>query len=119
MGGECSEEVNEAATEYNAKFISTIDGLKSKLPGLRIVSLNYYDIVLDAIKDPAKYGFEVTGRACCGTGSIEFGYLCNEATPFTCTDASKYVFFDSIHLTQKSYAIISHAFLSQGVSQLL
>lgn len=119
LEGECAEDVNEAAAEFNAKLISTIDGLKPKLPQLKIVSLRYYDIVLDAIKDPAKYGFEVTGRACCDTGSIEFGYMCNEATPFTCSDASKYVFFDSIHLTQKFYAIISQAFLSQGVSQLL
>eukprot|EP00253_Pinus_taeda_P022823 PITA_22823 len=116
--GECAEELNEAAAEFNEKLISTIDRLKPKLPGLRIVSLNYYDNVLDAVKDPAKYGFEVTGRSCCGTGSIEFGYLCNEATPFTCSDASKYVFFDSIHLTQKSYAIISQAFLNEGISQL-
>jgi len=56
VGGECAEEVNEAAVLFNAKLISTIDGLKSKLPGLKIVSLNYYDIVLGAIKDPAKYG---------------------------------------------------------------
>ena len=56
VGGECAEEVNEAAAEFNAKLISTIDGLKPKLPGLKIVSLRYYDIVLDAIKDPVKYG---------------------------------------------------------------
>lgn len=119
VGGECAEKVNEAAAEFNEKLISTIDGSKAKLPGLKIVSLKYYDIVLDAIKDPAKYEFEVTGKACCGTGTIEFGYLCNEAKPFTCSDASKYVFFDSIHLTQKSYAIISQVFLKAVVSELL
>eukprot|EP00253_Pinus_taeda_P010115 PITA_10115 len=119
VGGECAEKVNEAAAEFNEKLLSTIDALKAKLPGLKIVSLKYFDIVLDAIKDPAKYGFEVTGKACCGTGTIESGYLCNEATPFTCIDASKYVFFDSVHLTQKSYAIISQVFLKEGVSQLV
>ena len=57
VGGECAVEVNEAAAEFNAKLISNIiDGLKPKLPGLKIVSLRYYDIVLDAIKHPAKYG---------------------------------------------------------------
>lgn len=119
VGGKCDEKVIEAAAEYNEKLISTIDGLKAKLPALKIVSLKYYDIVLDAIKNPAKYGFEVTGKSCCGTGTIEVAYLCNQATPFTCSDASKYVFFDSIHLTQKSYAIISQIFLKEGVSQLL
>lgn len=56
VGGECAEKVNEAAAEFNEKLISAIDGSKAKLPGLKIVSLKYYDIVLDAIKDPAKYG---------------------------------------------------------------
>ena len=57
-------------------------------------------------------GFEVTGQPCCATGD-ESAYLCNKAIPFACSDASKYVFFDSVHLTQKSYSIISQAFLSQ------
>eukprot|EP01018_Ginkgo_biloba_P004755 Gb_24151 [translate_table: standard] len=117
--GQCAEDINEAASGFNAKLkTNIIDGLISKLPELKIVSLNYYDIVMDAIQNPSNYGFEVTGRACCGSGSIEFGYLCNEETPFTCSDASDYVFFDSIHLTQKSYEIISSVFLRGDISQL-
>eukprot|EP01018_Ginkgo_biloba_P004753 Gb_24152 [translate_table: standard] len=118
--GQCAEDIKDAASGFNTKLKTGImDGLKFKLPGLKIVSLNYYDIVLDTIQNPSKYGFEVTGRACCGTGSIEFGYLCNEVTPLTCTNASKYVFFDSVHLTQKSYEIVSSLFLSRDISQLL
>merc|ERR1711915_1067854 len=33
-------------------------------------------------------------------------------------DASDYVFFDSIHLTQKAYSIISQHFLSHGIKDL-
>eukprot|EP01018_Ginkgo_biloba_P004757 Gb_24156 [translate_table: standard] len=118
--GKCAEDINEAASGFNTKLkTSIIDGPISALPGLKIVSLHYYDLVMEAIQNPSKYGFEVTGRACCGSGSVEFGYLCNEATPLTCADASKYVFFDSIHLTEKSYELISNLFLTGDILELL
>ena len=40
-------------------------------------------------------GFEISGKACCGTGMIGAG-LCNKNAPFVCSDASKYVFWDAI-----------------------
>lgn len=55
-GRECAEELNTAAAEFNAKLISIIEGLKPELTGLKVISLNYYGIVLDAIQHPAKYG---------------------------------------------------------------
>ena len=55
-GRECAEELNTAAAEFNAKLISIIEGLKQELTGLKVISLNYYGIVLDAIQHPAKYG---------------------------------------------------------------
>ena len=64
-------------------------------------------------------GLEVIDKGCCGTGSLEVGFLCNELSPFTCPDASKYLFFDSVHLTQKAYEIISNVFLTRDVPQLL
>ena len=64
-------------------------------------------------------GFEVVARGCCATGTVEIDFLCNELSPFTCPDASKYLFFDSVHLTQKAYEIISNVFLTRDVPQLL
>ncbi len=47
-------------------------------------------------------GFEVADKGCCGTGSVEVAILCNQLDFQTCTDASKYVFFDSYHSTTSS-----------------
>lgn len=52
-------------------------------------------------------GFEVAERACCSTGFYEMSYLCNRGNPFTCADASKFVFWDSFHPTEKTNKIIS------------
>ncbi|CAK9174140.1 unnamed protein product, partial [Ilex paraguariensis] len=51
--------------------------------------------------------FEVTAVACCATGMFEMGYMCDQFNPFTCTDANKYVFWDSFHPTEKTNRIIS------------
>jgi len=63
-------------------------------------------------------GFEVTAKACCGTGYIETGLLCNKFTPFTCADADKYLFFDSVHLSQKAYQDIANIFLRQDIANI-
>lgn len=41
---------------------------------------------------------------CCGTGLVEAAVLCNLKS-VVCEDASRYVFWDSIHPTEKSYFI--------------
>jgi len=47
-------------------------------------------------------GFEVVDEGCCGTGLIEGAITCNAFTP-VCSHPSKYVFWDVIHPTQRSY----------------
>lgn len=56
-------------------------------------------------------GFEVAEIGCCGTGAFEAGIFCHPDNPFTCTDADKYVFWDSIHPTEKTNKIVSHYLL--------
>lgn len=52
-------------------------------------------------------GFEDIAKACCGTGFFEMGYMCSKINPFTCSDANKYVFWDSFHPTEKTNWIIA------------
>ncbi|KAG4958354.1 hypothetical protein JHK87_034987 [Glycine soja] len=40
--------------------------------------------------------------ACCATGMFEMGYACSRASSFSCIDASRYVFWDSFHPTEKT-----------------
>ncbi|KAH9312862.1 hypothetical protein KI387_027897 [Taxus chinensis] len=117
--GACVQERNEAASGFNRGLMAVVHGLKSALPGLRIVVLDYYNLISEFIKNPSKYGIEVVAKGCCGTGTYEIGFLCNKITPFTCSDASKYLFFDSVHLTQKAYQIISNVFLTRDIPSIL
>ncbi|KAF2543224.1 hypothetical protein F2Q70_00037319 [Brassica cretica] len=81
---ECYETLNKMAIHFNSKLSSSMDALQKQLPR-----------------------FKVADKGCCGTGRIALAVLCNKLTPFTCSDPSTHVFFDSYHPTEKAYQIIT------------
>lgn len=50
-------------------------------------------------------GFEEVNCGCCGSGIVEASFLCNPKSP-VCADATKYVFWDSIHPSERSYQLL-------------
>lgn len=64
-------------------------------------------------------GFKEVDKGCCGTGLIEVALLCNKFNPFTCPDASQYVFWDSFHPTQATYKMIINGIIQQYVDRFL
>ena len=50
------EEINRAASGFNEGLNAMIEQLKPVLPGLKIVSLDYYALILDFIQNPGKSG---------------------------------------------------------------
>ncbi|KAJ7960314.1 GDSL esterase/lipase [Quillaja saponaria] len=108
----CVKEYNNVAMEFNKKLEGNLVGkLNRELPSLKIVSANAYNIYNQIIRGPSLYGFEVVEKACCATGTVEIGYLCNQQSPFTCPDASKYVFWDAFHPTDKTNHIVTNYLL--------
>ncbi|KAL9669041.1 hypothetical protein QQ045_006582 [Rhodiola kirilowii] len=103
---ECNEEYNSVAAEFNVKLRGLGMYLNEKLPGMKIHFSDLYFLSLQLIQKPAIFGFEVAAEACCGTGLLEMSYLCNRHSLLTCDDASKYVFWDSFHPTEKTIRVI-------------
>uniref|UniRef100_A0A5B7AYL0 GDSL esterase/lipase EXL3-like n=1 Tax=Davidia involucrata TaxID=16924 RepID=A0A5B7AYL0_DAVIN len=108
---ECAEEYNQAAEMFNTKLSAELDTLNSNLPYARMVYIDIYNLPLDIIYNPEKYGFKIADEGCCGTGTIEVAYLCS----YTCADVSEYVFWDSFHLTEKAYRLIVHQILKKDI----
>lgn len=106
-GGGCMESYNIVAQSFNSKLSNMIKKLNGELRGITLVPSDPYNILLQMIHRPSAFGFEVAAVACCATGMFEMGYMCDRLNPFTCTDASKYVFWDSFHPTEKTNKIIS------------
>ncbi|KAK4741808.1 hypothetical protein SAY87_025396 [Trapa incisa] len=108
---DCVEEFNAVARDFNGKLGAMVDRMNQELPGLRMVFSNPYDKFYEIVSRPSDYGFDVASVACCGTGMYEMGYLCNKQNPFTCTDASKYVFWDSFHPTERTNGILADSLI--------
>ncbi|MED6192431.1 hypothetical protein PIB30_010064 [Stylosanthes scabra] len=102
----CVEDENSDAEIYNKKLAKRLLALQEMLPGSRVVYADIYDPLINLISHPEKYGFKETDKGCCGTGAFEVTPLCNEITPL-CDDASKYVFWDSVHPTEATYQYIA------------
>ncbi|TQD97900.1 hypothetical protein C1H46_016425 [Malus baccata] len=102
---DCDERQNQACQLFNSKLNVEMDRLNKNLPNSRVVYIDIYNPLLDIIKNPAKYGFEVANKGCCGTGLIEVTKLCNQLQ-HVCPDDSNYVFWDSYHPTETAYKII-------------
>ncbi|XP_078173680.1 GDSL esterase/lipase EXL3-like [Carex rostrata] len=97
---------NEAATMCNSELLKEIQRLNQTLPGANIVLQDMYTPLLDIIQRPSAYGFEVSNRGCCGTGIFEVTLACNSYTAEPCKDPSKFVFWDTYHLTERAYNIL-------------
>ncbi|KAK7287537.1 hypothetical protein RIF29_00818 [Crotalaria pallida] len=118
-GNECVSNYNDIALEFNDKLNKLTAKLKKKLPRVRLVFSNPYDALLHVVKRPNEYGFQVSSMACCATGMFEMGYACSRASLFSCMDASKYVFWDSFHPTEKTNGILANYVVYNALAQFL
>ncbi|XP_057442196.1 GDSL esterase/lipase At2g30310-like [Lotus japonicus] len=98
----CVEDENVDAKFYNQKLARRSLQIQAMLPRSRVVYADIYDPLINLLNQPEKYGFKETNKGCCGTGLFEVTPLCNELTR-VCDDASKYVFWDSVHPTEAAY----------------
>ncbi|XP_052208043.1 GDSL esterase/lipase At2g04570-like [Diospyros lotus] len=116
---ECVQSYNIVALAFNDKLKGVVEELNKELPGIRLVLSNPYPIMMQIVRNPSLYGFEETAIACCATGMFEMGYACGRYNPFTCTDANKYVFWDSFHPTEKTNLIIAQRLLKTTLSEFI
>ncbi|KAF3329504.1 GDSL esterase/lipase [Carex littledalei] len=105
--GECNDEYNAVASDFNIKLKKMMDVLHRDLVNATLVYGDIYGVLMDVIQNPGFYGFEDVVAGCCGTGVFEMSYLCNSGSLLTCSDAGKYAFWDSIHPTEKLNKIIA------------
>nr|XP_043620423.1 GDSL esterase/lipase At2g42990 [Erigeron canadensis] len=118
-GDTCNEDYNKVALSFNGKLGGLVKRLNGELSGSKIVFSNPYAIFQNIVRKPSAYGFETAAVACCSTGLFEMGYMCDQYNPFTCSDANKYVFWDSFHPSEKTNRIISEHLFKTVLSKLL
>ncbi|CAN0918816.1 GDSL esterase/lipase At5g42170 [Linum grandiflorum] len=112
----CYESLNRRVRLFNSKLYLLVTKLNAELPGAKFVLFDLYNPVISLIQNPAPYGIEEVSRGCCGTGNIEVAVLC--VLPGTCSDASKYLFWDSYHPTEKASQILVHQVIGPKIRKM-
>ncbi|PON57392.1 Lipase [Trema orientale] len=100
----CIEKYCSVARDYNKILQNELHFMQRSLAifGARIAYVDIYEPVIELIKEHKKYAFDEIYNGCCGTGYLEASFLCNPLS-YACPDANKYMFWDSIHPTEKTY----------------
>ncbi|KAK9099188.1 hypothetical protein Syun_026233 [Stephania yunnanensis] len=113
----CVDRLNADSQNFNKKLTASASKLQTQLSGLKIAVFDIYKTLYDVIKTPSNYGFAEARRGCCGTGTVETTvYLCNPHSPGTCSNATQYVFWDSVHPSQAANQVLADALIIQGIS---
>ncbi|KAJ8637865.1 hypothetical protein MRB53_012132 [Persea americana] len=112
----CVSRLNNDAQGFNNKVNAAVSKLQKQLSGLKIAVFDIYKPLYDLVNKPSDYGFTEARKGCCGTGTVETSLLCNSKAPGTCSNASSYVFFDSVHPSQAANQVLADALILQGIS---
>ncbi|PWA91989.1 GDSL-like Lipase/Acylhydrolase family protein [Artemisia annua] len=113
----CVEEQNADARAYNRKLVALLTQIQMSLKGSRLFYADIYNPIMDIIRCPKQHGFRETMKGCCGTGLLEAGPLCTPLTPL-CHNSSEYMFFDSIHPSEKTYRYVTECLKKQILDKL-
>lgn len=115
-GGPCLEDLNAQAKKFNVALKKLLQDLNSELPGVNFTYADSYNVAMEPIKNPRKYGFDVSDTPCCSLDTI-FGQFCFPNSKL-CADRSKYVFWDAFHPTDAANVVFAEMLLSNlGVLQ--
>ncbi|XWS19669.1 hypothetical protein CRYUN_Cryun31cG0035400 [Craigia yunnanensis] len=100
----CIEKYSLVGMEFNQMLQNEVNSMRGRLAhlGTKIDYIDIFTPLVDMIQGLGKHDFDEVSHGCCGSGYLEAGFLCNPGS-YVCVDASKYVFFDSIHPTEKTY----------------
>ncbi|KAM5579653.1 GDSL esterase/lipase 1 [Rosa sericea] len=104
-GHGCFEEITPYVKLHNKALPKLLQKLETKLKGFRYSLSDYNEFLRDRMNNPSKYGFEEGKVACCGSGPYRGILSCGGERGikeyYLCPNASKYVFFDSAHPTER------------------
>ncbi|GFZ04219.1 GDSL-like Lipase/Acylhydrolase superfamily protein [Actinidia rufa] len=113
----CVSRFNTDAQQFNKKIKAAATGLPKQLPGLKIAVFDIFKPLYDLVQTPSKFGFSEATRGCCGTGTVETTiFLCNPKSPGTCSNATQYVFWDSVHPSQAANQVLADSLIVEGIN---
>ncbi|XP_008777733.2 GDSL esterase/lipase At1g28600-like [Phoenix dactylifera] len=110
----CINWLNKFSEYHNHLLMDELNKLRQLHPDATIIYANYYEALLSMVRSPGQYGIEVTEAACCGPSgpvNVTSPVLCGDPAATVCSDPSKYISWDGVHLTEAAYGNIARGLL--------
>ncbi|KAF5482537.1 hypothetical protein F2P56_003095 [Juglans regia] len=103
--GECAEELQQAAGIFNPELVQMIQQLNSDLGADVFVAANAFQMNMDFINSPQRFGFVTSKVACCGQGPYNGIGTCNPLSSL-CPNRDIYAFWDAFHPSERANRLI-------------
>ncbi|XP_071712119.1 GDSL esterase/lipase At1g71250-like [Rutidosis leptorrhynchoides] len=105
--GRCVDTVNQIIGPFNEGLRRLVGQFNDgSHPGAMFVYGNTYGVFGDILNNPARYGFTVRDRACCGLGRNQGQITCLPLLA-PCFNRDQFVFWDAFHPTQAANAVLA------------
>ncbi|KAI3935800.1 hypothetical protein MKX01_032984 [Papaver californicum] len=105
----CLVGLNEFASYHNSYLQGALEELRREFPNVVIVYGDYYSAFQSVLLRSRSLGFDQSSvlRACCGVVGAPYNYdgsrMCGSLGVPVCSDPSRHIHWDGIHLTQAAY----------------
>jgi phospholipase/lecithinase/hemolysin len=111
----CLTWLNDFSEYYNEKLQAELNRLSKLYPHVNIIYGDYFNALLRLYQEPSKFGFmDRPLPACCGLGgpyNFTLSKKCGSVGVKYCSDPSKYVNWDGVHMTEAAYKWIADGLL--------
>ncbi|XP_027086400.1 GDSL esterase/lipase At5g03980-like [Coffea arabica] len=121
----CLREVNEFARYHSNYLQRALHSLRQKLkrdnPKVVVAYADYYEALESVLTRALFLGFDRGSllKSCCGIGGI-YNYdglgMCGTPGVPVCWELEKYIYWDGIHMTRKTYRHMSEFLISDMLS---
>lgn len=118
----CIAASNQIVDLHNKLLLKKLNTFRMQNPGVVALYADFYNAYLEVQKNAPKYGFQEPFKTCCGFGGGPFNFnmksTCGSPGATTaCTDPSKYINWDGVHLTEAMYCKLSDLFFNKDYCQ--
>ncbi|XP_074587971.1 GDSL esterase/lipase At2g27360-like [Curcuma longa] len=106
----CIEWLNDFIEYHNRLLQRELERLRRRYPQSEILYADYYGPIMNLYLHPGTFGIDETLVACCGgEGPYNFSVSipCGSPLSILCSDPSRYVSWDGLHLTEAAHAIVA------------
>ncbi|QCE06840.1 GDSL esterase/lipase At4g28780 [Vigna unguiculata] len=115
--GECVAELQQAVQIFNPLLVQMTRDLNSQLGSDVFVAVNAFQMNMNFITNPQRFGFVTSKIACCGQGRFNGIGLCTVASNL-CPNRDTYAFWDPYHPSERALGFIVRDIFS-GTSDIM